>query len=430
MKSTQATTYRTLNAELGSISNKLEDLRTQAATGKKINRPSDDPAAIRPVLSARTQIRATDRFISSMSTSLDRLDNQDTYLAQVENLLVSAKETTINAINGAMSDADLETLADKIGYLKTEMLSVANAQVGGQYIFAGFQEDTRPFTESGDQVVYNGDSNVKKLETAPGEYVQTNLNGAELFMGMSDSDGDGILEQTGLNMFDLLTNLERAIRGESGQVLDPAGNVVSLDSGAVDGLGDPILLEYDGQPVNLQPMINTHGEALTIADYNALPDVTPITAYDGSAVADTSQPVYLHSDGSIALVDTAGLPILSDTGGAAVLDGGGSTVSLLVGGEPVQYTEVPGLDDMLTTLETAADHNRSARGRMGNNAQRIESSKFHMEGVQVDLQQILSRYEDVDIIDVITQITQTETALEAALNVTGKVSRLSILQYL
>ena len=80
-----------------------------------------------------------------METSLDRLDNLDSYLDQIENLLVSAKETTSNAINAGMSDADLETLADKISYVKTSMMSVANAQVGGQYIFSGYQEGHATF---------------------------------------------------------------------------------------------------------------------------------------------------------------------------------------------------------------------------------------------------------------------------------------------
>ncbi len=453
MKSTQATTYRTLNAELGRINNKLESLRNQAATGKKLIRPSDDPAAIRPVLSARTQIRATDRFIGSLSTALDRVQNQDSYLDQSENLLVRAKEVTINAINGAMSDADLQTLADQVGYVKTEMLSVANAQVGGQYIFGGFREDTVPFVENGDTVVYQGDSNLKKLETSPGEYVQTNLDGAKLFQGRSDNNNDGLLEQTGIDVFATLTNLERAIRGESGRVyngndvlptpfigyMDEANGdytPIVLDGASpptpvLDGGGNEIPLVFQGRPVNLQPLTNTAGEQLTIADYNTQFD-PDIVDYSGNSLtgAALNQPVYTHSDGSLAVVDSNGQPVLTDNAGTPIHDSGGNDISLIVSGAPVQLSTVPSLNDMLTTLEDAADQVRSARGRMGNNAHRIETSKEHLEGVKVDLKQILSRYEDVDLIDVITEITQTETAFQAALNVTGKVGKLSILDYM
>ena len=91
---------------------------------------------------------------------------------------------------------------------------------------------------------------------------------------------------------------------------------------------------------------------------------------------------------------------------------------------------MPTLDDLLATLETTADESRSARGLMGNNAKRIETSREHLEGVKIDLQQILSRYEDVDLIDVFSEIAQTETALEAALKVTSRVSELSIMDFM
>ncbi len=643
MKSTQSTTYRSLNNELGKINNSLETLRNQAATGKKLLRPSDDPAAIRPVLSARTQIRATDRFISSLSTAGDRLANQDSYLDQAENLLVSAKETAISAINGAMSDADLTTLADQIGYLKTQMLSVANAQVGGQYIFAGFQEDTAPFVEDGDTVIYQGDSNIKKLESSPGEYVQTNLDGAKLFLGMSDTDGDGVLEQTGMNVFEQLTNLERAIRGTdvhiyNGDTALPSSDIGYLDevggnytpvaldvSGEqlLDSSGEAVSLTFDGEPISLFPLVGIDGQPVTIEEYYASLTPPPAVVNDYNAIplsaSALEQPMYVYNDGSSpvdfnthgepvmpydgtvvtgltsdtyvatppAQVSVTGAPMddptvgggdvtingnnvaastsaielaenivtasggsvtataadsstgadlnawtdvtaldgafsltvggvdlfVSDGDGVSAADindaiatatestppgvlfiagisasglvpddlvftkadgsnidiqqtigsggtekgfttiaddgaietyygvvtissysdftlGGSSSTSLLSGGEPLQMSVPPTLNDLLATLEKTADQTRSARGLMGNNAERIDTSRSHLEGVLVDLAQILSRYEDVDIIDVITEITQTETALEAALSVTGKVSRLSIMDYL
>jgi flagellar hook-associated protein 3 FlgL len=452
MKATQSTTYRTLTSNINNINSKLETLRSQASSGSKLLRPSDDPAAIRPVLSARTQILANDRFISSLEVAGDRLANQDTYLDQAENLLVSAKETALNAINGSLSQADLDTLADKIGYIKDEMLSVANAQVSGQYIFAGYQEDSPPFVADGDSVTYQGDSNIKQLETAPGEYVQTNLSGADLFMGLSDSDGDGVIEQTGENIFDMLTNLERAIRGESGHVYNGNNSLPSADIGysangdytpiALDSTGEPLLdssdseipltievasVDVDGEsiivtmPINLTAATKVDGSVQTIGDYNDLNE-TIMMAYDGITPADTSQPVYLLNDGSVALVDSDGFPVL--------LDVDGNTVPLIRDDGPVQLTTVPTLDDLLTTLESSADQTRSARGLMGNNAARIETATANLESISVDLQQILSRYQDVDLIDIFTQITETETALQAALSVTGKVSQLSIMDYL
>ena len=70
MRATQTTTYRSLQSFLDRTSDKLAKLQLQAATGKRINRPSDDPTAISPMLSARTQIQTSDRYIETIATGL------------------------------------------------------------------------------------------------------------------------------------------------------------------------------------------------------------------------------------------------------------------------------------------------------------------------------------------------------------------------
>lgn len=441
MKTTLSTTYRSLNSEMSRLSSTLENLRNQAATGKKLLRPSDDPAAIRPVLSARSQIRATDRFVASLSTAGDRLANQDAYLDQAENLMVRAKEITISAINGSMSDADLNTLADEIGYIKTEMLGVANAQVGGQYIFAGYQEDTRPFVEVDGVIKYQGDSNVKRLEASSGEYVQTNIPGSELFMRHTDLDGDGVMESTQQDIFSMLTDLERAIRGESGEIYNGNEMLPTADIGVVSGTpvaadgsgvpltdlnGDTVPLVHAGKPISMQPVLKDNGDRMTIAEYSQKYSIQ-VHDIDGNNISMSTAPMYLHANGDIPAFNTAETPILAYTAS----DGTPAAISLLnADGSPIQLKEVPDLQTMLSDLENGADHLRSKRGLMGNNAARLESSIMHLEGVRIDLEQILSRYEDADILDVLTEIIQTETAFEGALKVTGQVSRLSILDYM
>jgi flagellar hook-associated protein 3 FlgL len=318
MKATQGTTYRSLYAQIERISNRLQDLRTTTATGKKLNKPSDDPSAVRPVLNTRTQIRATERYLGTMGTALDRMQILDGHMDHVENVLVRVKELAINSINGTLDEQGLSTLADQVGQMKAELLDTANAQVDGKYIFAGFEESTRPFEtnssydselyDSADPatwpLLYNGDENATRLEISPGEYVQVNLTGCALFGG--DADNNGEVDSDGVDIFATLTRVEEAMRAND-----------------MEGVG-------------------------------------------------------------------------------AELD----------------------------TLDVCADQARRLRGKMGNNAQRVETAMEHMEGIQIDLQQTLSRYEDADLIEAIASLTQQEQAFEAALNVTAKVSQLSILDFI
>lgn len=341
MKVTENSTYRLLETNLDRITNRLQDLREQGATGIKLNRPSDDPASIRPVLTTRTQIRTTERYLETMGVSLDKMQSTDGHLEHVENLFQRVKEIGINAINSAYNSEDLEVLADEVSHLKNELFDAANGRVDGKYIFAGYQENISPFYENPGYslplpggtgpydpadsttwpVYYQGDAFPTELEITPGEYLEVNLTGNELFMGINN----GAMQAGGpsppavyasdanrTDLFSALTRMEESIR---------AGN-----------LNDP-------------------------------------------------------------------------------LGPGG------------------GIEANLDVIDTAADQNRRLRSQLGNRATRVETAIQHQEEVKVDLKQILSRYQDADVIETFNDIVKQESAFQAALSITSKVSDVSILDY-
>jgi flagellar hook-associated protein 3 FlgL len=318
MKATQGTTYRMLNDRLNNLTTQLEELRKIGATGIKLDKPSDDPASIRPVLNTKKQLSNVDRYLETMGQSLDKLQATDGHLEHVEYLLQSVKETAINAVNGIMDGPSLQILADQIGHLRDELFDASNATVDGKYIFSGYEEDTQPFSVNGAYVpgaydpnnnatwpyIYNGDANPINVEITPGETLQISLTGADLFFG--DADNNGQVDPGRVNIFATVTNLMEAVE---------AGDVAGIE------------LEMDN-------------------------------------------------------------------------------------------------------LDIAADQNRRLRSQMGNRASRLEDAMTHQESVRVDLKQILSRYQDADAIESFNNIIQQETAFQAALSITGKVSQLSILDFI
>jgi len=333
MKVTENTTYRMLQTNLDRITNRLEDLRLQGATGTKLNKPSDDPALIRPVLTTRTQIRTTDRYLETMGVSLDKMQATDSHLGHIENIMQRAKEIGINAANGSMSSQDLNTLADEVGFLQEELLDAGNASVDGKYIFAGYQENTKPFTvntgytdagyDPGNPatwpVQYNGDGHPTELEITPGEKLEVTLTGNDLFRGVSNanyqSDPNSLPDSGRVDLFTVLQRMEDSIR-----------------DGNID-------------------------------------DATPTDPGDG-------------------------------------------------------------IQQGIADLEVAADQNRRLRSQLGNRAGRVESATRAQEDVKVDLEQILSRYQDADAIETFNAIIQQENAFRAALNITSKVSDISILDFM
>ena len=321
MKATIGMTYRMLYSELNTISNRMFDLQQQAATGKKMNAPSDDPAAIKPLLNYRVESKTTERYLNHMGFAGDKMDILDSSLDRMENLMVQAKETGIQAMNGAANEEDRQVLADEIGQIFDELLQASNARSNGEYTFAGYQDETLPFTENTGYdpetfvsedastwpVRYHGDANRKSVEVAPGQSLETGLSGCELLLG--DSDNNQEPDADGTNIFAVLKTFEQAIRTN-----DQEG-----EGGIQDGLQD---------------------------------------------------------------------------------------------------------------LEDGANQIRRLRGRMGNNAAQIERASEHLNAASLEIKETISNYEDADVMKVYTDLMQHQTTLQAALNVTSKVSQLTILDYM
>lgn len=419
MRATQTTTYRSLQAFLDRTSDKLATLQLQAATGKRMNRPSDDPTAISPVLSARTQIQTSDRYIETIASGLDRIDNSDGYLDDIENTMVRLKEINVATINGSLSDVDMETFADEVHQLRASLIDSANAQVDGKYMYGGFAEKTEPFTlnpaydpdlydETNPNtypVLYHGDSGQVDFEIAPNELIRVNALGNEFMMG--DFDHDGAVDSGSQDIFVLVTQLEEALR---------AGNSSQLASTTT--------------PYSAGPPVVAEEQALDLSSTRIAPGRSLTLNIDGSEYTYTNSTGATLSGAGLATA-LSGMAIPNYTLGTAPATS--LTLTQTAGNEsdivPISLTNNT-LAELMTPLEEGADQIRAQRSFSGNIGKRLETASSHMEQIKIDMETFRSRFEDADILETITGMEQQQQSFQAALSVTGKVSELSILNYI
>jgi len=291
MKVTQMSTYRSLSYQIEKSNQQRYELYEQATTGKRVNRSSDDPAAVGPILSTTEEIQKLDRYMETTDATQNDLDIVDGHLDQVSSLLIRAKEIAISGSNSSNSAEDMQTLAKEVVQLKKQLLDIANAKVDGNYLFSGYADKTTPF--SGDPVVYNGTNDHKQVEVSAGQTVQTNLTGSELFKNPTD-------------IFATIDQLEGA-----------------LNSG--------------------------------------------------------------------------------------------------------DHTSV---SNQLDSIESSAEQIRGARSQMGNINSHLDDVKSLTEEIKLQMQSRLSNYEDADIVNTLTEISQAEQSLEAALKISAQVSKLSLLNFM
>jgi flagellar hook-associated protein 3 FlgL len=166
----------------------MQKLQEQVTTGKKINRPSDDPAGARRVLSLRSEDLRLEQYSKNIVTSTQSLDFSSSALNTVADYVQRIQELAIQGVNGSTDQAGRDAIASEMNGILEQILQVANTSRMGLYIFAGTKTTTRPFdparNSAGDvsAVTYQGNRQKIKYPVGPGFSSQVNQPGAEPFM--------------------------------------------------------------------------------------------------------------------------------------------------------------------------------------------------------------------------------------------------------
>jgi flagellar hook-associated protein 3 FlgL len=151
----------------------MSDTTEQVSTQKRVNRPSDDPAA-----AAQARLRTGDlagiaKSQDSVGAAQTTLNATETGLSSINDVLNTANDLVLQSANGSMSQDNRNAAADQIDQLIKSAKDAMNAKLGGTYIFSGTQSDVPPYTDAtGD--VYQGDAGAVAREAGPGVALQLN----------------------------------------------------------------------------------------------------------------------------------------------------------------------------------------------------------------------------------------------------------------
>ena len=118
----------------------------QAASGKVVQRPSDDAVGTRRILDLRNTLASIEQFKRNHNTINSLLSNTETGLQDVENLVLRARTLTLSAINDTANPDNRQAIAVEVADLFEQALQIGNTFVHGRYLFAGQAGSVAPFT--------------------------------------------------------------------------------------------------------------------------------------------------------------------------------------------------------------------------------------------------------------------------------------------
>lgn len=131
------------------INKNMEDLSTEnirLGTGKKIQAPSDDVGGSLRALAYRVDLSGNDQYQQNITNATTGLNILSTTLSSLSTTIANAKHLIPMASAGTMDVQTAGGLSNEAAQLRDQMLSLGNTTSMGQYVFAGFQTKTQPYS--------------------------------------------------------------------------------------------------------------------------------------------------------------------------------------------------------------------------------------------------------------------------------------------
>ena len=379
---------------------KLNETQLQLSTGKKINRPSDDPSASTQLLKLSTLKSKSGQYDRNIESARNQLQLQESVLASVSNVLQRVRELTVQANNATQSNESRAAIADEIYNRIDELLQYANTKdPNGEYIFSGFNARSQAFVESGGGYTYQGDQGERMLQISEDLQVSVRSSGVDVFASAKTGDG----------RFTLIT--DAANQGNA---------LVSMTSGTDATLDDYRLTFAAGA--------NPEGP-LTYQVVDSSATVVASGIYESETAI---------SFGGVTL-EVEGDP---ETGDAYQVNESGkqdifTTLRNLAdelnapNSSSADYArEVNNLGMALASIDQALSVNQTLRTKAGNNLQVIDQRQDANLDNLIRIETQISEIEDLDFASAVSELNLQTVALQAAQQSYIKIQGLSLFNFL
>jgi flagellar hook-associated protein 3 FlgL len=174
-----------------------QQISSELSSGVSVSSLSQNPVASGENVLLLNQIQQDDSFTQTSSLVTGQLQVADSTLGQVVTQLTSAISLATSANNGTLNSSDIKSISTQLSGILDEVTTLANTSYQGQYIFAGSQTSTAPFSTSTSTspatTTYSGDEDINYVQTPSGQSIQLNVPGNQIFQGSGTNSVFGAL---------------------------------------------------------------------------------------------------------------------------------------------------------------------------------------------------------------------------------------------
>ncbi len=397
MRVSTANRYASSIDALQSRQRALTDAQIQMTSGKRVNKPSDDPTAAARAERAYIAQQRIGSEQRSVDASRNAMTLAESAVGQANDVLQSAREAVVASGNGSYSPGERAAKAAQLQQYRDQLMSLANQSNGaGGFLFGGQGASAMPFLDTPAGVTAAATGGQTQLSST--EQMPITVDGAAIWLGVPSGNG----------VFDSSAAASNTGSGwvDAGSVTDPSAvtganyQIVFAGSGA----GSSYSVLKDGLPTAQANRPYAAGAVLTVDGMSAHIKGAPANG-DSFSLAPSSPSLnaFRALDAVIAVLKNPS----ANTGhiGQAVNSG------------------LRDIDAVMSRMQAAQAEAGSAMNRLDAIDNRNQDRTLWAKSVQSDA-------EDLDMVQAISDFKNQETGYQAALQSYASVQRLSLFDYI
>ncbi|HEY2844292.1 MAG TPA: flagellin [Bryobacteraceae bacterium] len=169
--------------DLSSLSDRINQTTAQLTSGYRINRPSDDPAAVGDVLQLQTDIGRVTQVTSNLNTVKSEVDSASQVVQDSVSLLDQARTLAAQGASGTLSSQQRTALAAQAQQILSALVDASRATYAGRYLFSG-DDSSQPAYD----VNLANANGVDRLITAPATRLIQDSNGVVFAVSKTAQD--------------------------------------------------------------------------------------------------------------------------------------------------------------------------------------------------------------------------------------------------
>lgn len=451
-------------------------LQSQISSGSRVQKPSDDPDAIKTILRERSVVDRVDNQLVALSESRSFLSQANSQLLEAQELVVQARGVAVEG-RQSLDPTEREALASQLDLILNRLDGIVNSQANGRYIFGGAGSPGAPFANvASGNTTYSGTEASSAISIGGNAGVQLQFSGKAVFQPTASgtlvvSGQTGVRNGTGTSSGSTPTTLTVA------HTLTTYAAGSGVQAGSSSAAGDTVigasgthrLTIRDTSGTGASGFISLNGGeeiAFTSSDTNLR-----ITGPQGEAVFIDTTTITAGFNGDVDLTATGTLSI---DGGATAVPIDFSTNQTLVnvslgvvqhfdttavtqsGTAAVEYEANPDVfaairalrDDLRNTrgltnteldeainrrlgdLDLAQDHLLGVIGHQSVTLQQLDGIETRLQDLKLTAQESLNVNEATDYTSAILQMQEEQNLLQFTFSSLANLASTSILDFL